>query len=109
MSEVLSQENQNMVAQAHCWTAELENRQNQEYHGERLRPFYLMRPKLFLDGDQWCCLYGENIQDGLAGFGPTPAKAAWAFDEAFYGPKTVPVARARISASRQPLEMKNER
>lgn len=24
------------------------------------------------DGDQWCALKGENLQEGLAGFGATP-------------------------------------
>ncbi len=24
------------------------------------------------DGDQWCALVGENLQEGVAGFGPTP-------------------------------------
>ena len=47
---------------------------------EMLRPFYLLRPKVFPDGDQWCALYGENIQDGVCGFGNTPAKAAAQFD-----------------------------
>lgn len=48
------------------------------------RPFVLLRPKLYPDGNMWCALYGDNLQDGLAGFGTSPAKAAWAFDEAFY-------------------------
>lgn len=52
--------------------------------GEWSRPFVLLKPKLFPDGNMWCALYGENLQDGLAGFGTSPAKAAWAFDQAFY-------------------------
>ena len=47
---------------------------------ERMRPFYLLRPKVFPDGDQWCVLYGENIQEGVCAFGDTPAKAATQFD-----------------------------
>ena len=31
----------------------------------------------------WCALFGENLQDGVAGFGETPAKAMWAFDVAW--------------------------
>ena len=34
--------------------------------------FSLLRPNLYKDGDQWCCLYGENLQEGIAGFGSTP-------------------------------------
>jgi hypothetical protein len=43
----------------------------------------LLNPKVFIDGDQWCVLYGENLQDGVAGFGETPAKAVYAFDAAW--------------------------
>lgn len=31
--------------------------------------------KLFPDGDQWCALLGENIQEGICGFGDTPIAA----------------------------------
>jgi hypothetical protein len=46
-------------------------------------PHVLMRPKLALDGNQWCALYGENLQEGVAGFGDTPAGAMQAFDQAW--------------------------
>ena len=36
----------------------------------------LLRPKLYIDGNQWCCMYGDNIQDGVCGFGDTPRLAA---------------------------------
>ena len=42
----------------------------------------VLKPKLYLDGDMWCALYGDNLQVGIAGFGPTPAKALMAFDVA---------------------------
>jgi hypothetical protein len=44
--------------------------------------------KLYKEGDSWCCLFGDNIQEGCCGFGETPYKAALAFENAFYG--TVP-------------------
>lgn len=47
---------------------------------EASRPCYLLLPALHIDGDRWCALYGDNIQDGLAGFGETPAKAMEDFD-----------------------------
>lgn len=31
-----------------------------------------MSAKVFQDGNQWCCLYGVNLQEGIAGFGDTP-------------------------------------
>jgi len=38
----------------------------------------------YADGDQWCVLWGENIQSGIAGFGDTPAAATEAFERAMY-------------------------
>lgn len=31
--------------------------------------------QLFVDGDMWCALIGPNLQEGIAGFGPTRAEA----------------------------------
>jgi hypothetical protein len=44
----------------------------------------MLRTKLFIDGDMWCCLYGDNIQDGVCGFGNSPHLAMMDFDRAFY-------------------------
>lgn len=52
----------------------------EEVERERARPFVLLRPRMFPDGNQWCALYGENLQEGVAGFGDTPEKAAVDFD-----------------------------
>ena len=35
--------------------------------------------KPFKDGNQWCFLYGNNIQDGVCGFGKTIFEAALNF------------------------------
>jgi len=51
---------------------------------ELLRPFRMMLTKLSKDGNQWCVLYGENLHDGVAGFGDSPDKASRAFDLAWY-------------------------
>ena len=34
--------------------------------------FVLLKPKIYKDGDQWCVLYGDDLQTGIAGFGDTP-------------------------------------
>lgn len=47
------------------------------------RPCVLWKPSLYRDGNQWCALLGENIQDGVVGFGDSPDAAMWAFDEAW--------------------------
>ncbi len=46
-------------------------------------PSAIYRPVLSKDGDQWCALYGEDLQMGCAGFGDTPEKAMAAFDKAW--------------------------
>jgi hypothetical protein len=48
---------------------------------ERCRPFMLLRPRISRDGNQWCVLYGENLMDGVCGFGDTPELAAADFDK----------------------------
>ena len=47
---------------------------------ELSRPFYLIRPKILPDGDQWCALYGDNLQEGVCAFGDTPSQASIQFD-----------------------------
>lgn len=49
--------------------------------GIKMSPHYLYRPRLSIDGNQWCALYGEDLQDGVAGFGDSPAKAMADFDK----------------------------
>ena len=47
---------------------------------QRLRPFMLLRPKIYPDGDKWCALLGDNIQEGVCAFGSTPDQASIQFD-----------------------------
>lgn len=71
---------------------------------QSIQPSVLFRPKIYIDGDQWCALYGENLQDGVAGFGDSPCHAMMAFDAAWLekinrspatpSPSTDPVANA---------------
>lgn len=43
-----------------------------------------LKPRLFMDGNKWCCLYGDNIQEGVVGFGDTPHLAILDFNKAIY-------------------------
>ena len=43
-------------------------------------PSAVYRPSLRIDGNRWCALYGNNLQDGVAGFGDSPADAMRDFD-----------------------------
>lgn len=57
---------------------------------EQQRPSVLYRPALSMDGDQWCALYGSDLQQGVAGFGDTPAKAMDAFDAQWQKARAAP-------------------
>ena len=69
---LMVQETWRMVAFAH-----------EDVANELKRPFMMLKPRIFIDGNQWCALYGENIQDGVAGFGDSPELAAKDFDLAW--------------------------
>jgi hypothetical protein len=43
-----------------------------------------LRPRIFPDGDRWCVLYGENISEGICGFGKTPIAAIRDFNNNVY-------------------------
>jgi hypothetical protein len=47
-------------------------------------PSVLYRPSLSVDGNQWCALYGENLQSGVAGFGDSPYLAMVNFNKNWY-------------------------
>lgn len=53
----------------------------QEVTGYLTDPSVIYRPTLSIDGDQWCALYGSDLQSGVAGFGDSPAKAMLEFNK----------------------------
>ena len=52
------------------------------------RPSVLYRPRIYIDGNRWCALYGDNLKDGVVGFGDCPAEAMASFDEAWRSERT---------------------
>lgn len=46
-------------------------------------PCVLYRSSLSIDGNKWCALYGDNLQDGVAGFGDSPELAMIDFNRAW--------------------------
>ena len=48
------------------------------------RVSFILKPRLSIDGNQWCALYGESLQDGVAGFGDSPDEAYRDFDKNWY-------------------------
>lgn len=55
---------------------------DREHAVEKRAPHRNYPTRVFLDvPGTWCCLYGENLQNGVAGFGASPYLACAAFDE----------------------------
>jgi len=46
--------------------------------------FQMLKPSLTMDGNQWCVLYGEDLQVGIAGFGDSPHLAIMDFTSQWY-------------------------
>jgi hypothetical protein len=42
---------------------------------EELAVFAALKPSLQKDGDMWCVLLGDNLQEGVAAFGKSPLEA----------------------------------
>lgn len=59
--------------------------------GPRVSGAELLRPKVFRDGDKWCALYGENIMEGISGFGNTAAEAVAEFEHNYFSETAVPM------------------
>ena len=65
--------------------------------GEYERPSVLFRPRIYVDGDKWCALYGDDLQSGVAGFGDSPAEAMANFDAHWFAKRKVPQATGEQS------------
>jgi len=66
--------------------------------GEMTRPSVVYKPTIGADGDMWCVLLGDDLVNGIAGFGKTVAEAMIEFDQAFYKQNTPARIRAEASA-----------
>ena len=45
------------------------------------KPSYLYKPRLIIDANKWCALFGESLQEGVAGYGDSPELAYQDFDK----------------------------
>lgn len=82
----MNNEHSYMAGSAICHAADMVKSAWQEAAWEQQRPCVVFKPTLTKDGNMWCALLGDDLQVGIAGFGPTPAKAMYAFDMAFSDP-----------------------
>lgn len=59
------------------------------YEGELKRSYWATALGLvpLADGNQWCVLWGADLQAGIAGFGPTPIAAIRDFELAVMNAK----------------------
>lgn len=62
--------------------ADIRNQTAQEQSEFNL--FSMLKPVLKRDGNQWCVLYGKNLQEGICGFGESPHKAIMDFNMQWY-------------------------
>lgn len=79
----MTKEDSYMAANAICFAADQAKMAWQEAAWEQQRPSVVFKPVLSRDGNMWCALFGPDLQQGVAGFGETPAKAMYAFDTAW--------------------------
>ena len=80
---VLNDEYQSMAANAICHAAAQAGYEIQVAAQCYTCPSVIWKPKLSIDGDQWCALFGDDLQSGVAGFGSSPQEAMWDFDKAW--------------------------
>ena len=81
----MNDEYSRIAADAICLAANLVQQSMQQAILDWQSPSVLYRPKVFPDGNAWCALYGDNIQEGVCGFGKTPAEAVHDFNRNWNG------------------------
>jgi hypothetical protein len=76
------------IVQRYNWDKDLthQSQMNALIEAEEMNLVSILKPKIFICGNQWCVLYGENLQDGIAGFGETPRKAVYDFNKSWDKP-----------------------
>lgn len=70
-----------------------QSKHNAAIESEEMNLVALLRPRVFIDGNMWCVLFGENIMDGVVGFGESPILAVYDFSKAW---------RRRLPANGEP-------
>lgn len=76
----MNAEDSNMAANAICHAADMVKQEWLYTAAAHSCPSAVFKPRIYPDGNQWCALYGEDLQNGVAGFGDTPVLAMENFD-----------------------------
>lgn len=84
-NSILNDQDSSMLANSinHYASIEHQEKLNTIIGEQELQLVKTYNLKPFKDGDKWCVLLGENIQEGICGFGETPYKAILDFNCAF--------------------------
>ena len=98
MAQLLDSETQNCIMNAVTGEAYLTGAAIREAAGCYSLPSAIYRPRLSVDGNQWCALYGDNLQDGVAGFGDSPAGAMTDFDRNWHAKLPAKTASPALDA-----------
>ena len=61
----------------------MQSKHNAAIEAEEMNLFAILRPRTLIDGNKWCVLLGENIQEGVAGFGFSLREAIRDFNKQF--------------------------
>lgn len=83
MSHVLNDADSSLLMNAIEHQYRLTQELAREMLWEKNRPAVLFKPKVYKDGNQWCAMLGDNLQEGICGFGNSPDEATRAFDTAW--------------------------
>lgn len=83
---MLNTNDSNMAANAICHASLMVQESIQQAAECYTAPHVIYKPKLFPDGNQWCALFGGDLQSGVCGFGDSPHLAMMAFDKAWHVP-----------------------
>lgn len=59
-------------------------RSQQAQEAQEFNLFVMLKPVLRKDGNKWCVLYGDNLQEGISGWGDSPHSAIMDFNSQWY-------------------------
>lgn len=83
---MMNDQDSNMAMNAICHATQMIQASIQEAVAGWGCPSAIYKPKLYVDGNQWCALYGDDLQSGVAGFGDSPWAAMNNFDAEWFKP-----------------------
>lgn len=86
MSNILNENDSNVLMNAINHYESLQHQAKLDYHLTKSQLVFIVAFNLkpYMDGNQWCILLGENIQEGVFGCGNSPFLAINNFNNEMY-------------------------